>query len=721
MSSTLASSTAGPSPASLRSLQLASPEESNGRWPSSQAVKFIRRTSGNSVNSTQYSLDSDSSPHPLRQSVSVDELESTAGLRREGNKPFGNLPSTSERAEEQFSAPPPTDYFAQNEWTPSHAPESQGSSRKRSSATVTLANAAKGRVANGRDSPAPLHGRTNSDDRGNHTALAHVPSPVLPPSGSAEALGRLFRGAQLPSNGRHISSGFSFPAYLGSAYGISRADWALFTSEIRSFNRCTKWDIAFVLSAASMTLGNSAAAVILTALLPALGISLIGGTVVTGGLGLLALLPLAVIPAAVVGDIVRRSAKRRNLKTAREYGAIERVLKEWNDVYFHPKGLSVKIELPKEDVHGMKDMDLLTRKWTKHVRESRILPRLGLGQNFGRAPAVKESTEGSGEQDNGDSNEPSDSLMASTPKQQKETLPLPRQNPAADRTSDVSSNSHDGAPKEAESNAPQSSATDDSTPSRAKSVSNSDTPQAEQKALPRETTPASSLAVDGNASINAVDDAHPSIVPSVSPPLGAHVDAHEDALDQDNTTPRQGHQESPIREKPKAKAKPRNPTKSKSGGKRVLFFRHGFFPKQQRRPSSISSTSFSSSAARHQHSSSTRPFGLRPTGISDNAGSEAASMSASSSSSSRAPAPDLTWSERWRALQARRAARHADKDKRHALRRGRIVLIPIGTPEPAMGAIPQGAIQRDVLRRRKLVRVIGKSRKRGRGKRVSRV
>ena len=145
----------------------------------------------------------------------------------------------------------------------------------------------------------------------------------------------LSRGLQVPSRTRYVSSGFAFPVVLEQA-GISKETWTEFTSEISSH--------------ASLSRGQ--------------WLTTIGGGAGIGFVCVWIFGPLGLLPAALVGRKVRNEKEHLNIATSKSNGALVACLKRWNDTYFSPKGLSIRIDLPGE-TEDMEVMDVSTSKLFK--------------------------------------------------------------------------------------------------------------------------------------------------------------------------------------------------------------------------------------------------------------------------------------------------------------------------------------------------------------------
>ncbi|KAI9787997.1 MAG: hypothetical protein M1816_007301 [Peltula sp. TS41687] len=183
---------------------------------------------------------------------------------------------------------------------------------------------------------------TNSD----FNSTPPPPSPQQPLDGSN--LGGqnvpatvLSRGLQVPSVSRFASSGFPYPDILAS-YGISRVDWALFTSEITQAAQMKAGDWA-------LAIGGGA------------GTFLVAGMVIAWW---------GVIPAYFVGRSIHRKREKENLARARDTGLLEQKLLKWNQDYFAPKGVLIRLDLPGES-HGIGNMDVHTEKCSHCCQKKR--------------------------------------------------------------------------------------------------------------------------------------------------------------------------------------------------------------------------------------------------------------------------------------------------------------------------------------------------------------
>lgn len=154
-------------------------------------------------------------------------------------------------------------------------------------------------------------------------AVVPGPETFVPPV-EGESMGHasesvLSRGLQVPSNSRFVSSGFPYPEVLDS-YQVSTASWNSFTAEITEEASMTPSDWAVAVA------GGASAFVV-------------GGIFVSW---------LAIIPAFFVGRSIHRNRETQNLAKARNMGDLEAKLLKWNEEYFAPRGLLIRLDLPGE-------------------------------------------------------------------------------------------------------------------------------------------------------------------------------------------------------------------------------------------------------------------------------------------------------------------------------------------------------------------------------------
>ena len=156
--------------------------------------------------------------------------------------------------------------------------------------------------------------READDDEPSSAPQAIPPTRSLPGHATAAALAR---GLQVPTHSRLVTSGFPYPDVLG-AHDVSPADWARFTAEITAAAHLTAGDWALSLGGGTGTL-------------------LVAGLFV-GWFGL--------IPAYFVGRRLHERLEQRNLELAKTAGPLEQQLLAWNEDFFAPRGLLIRLDLP---------------------------------------------------------------------------------------------------------------------------------------------------------------------------------------------------------------------------------------------------------------------------------------------------------------------------------------------------------------------------------------
>ncbi|MCJ1370969.1 hypothetical protein MMC20_002184 [Loxospora ochrophaea] len=164
---------------------------------------------------------------------------------------------------------------------------------------------------------------------------ASIISPTSDEPGYAKET-TLLRGLQVPARFSYVSSGFKYPKILASN-GVSKEHWSAFTDEI---TKCSHLSPSQWLT----TIGGAA------------GTWLAGGMVV-GFLG--------AIPAAVVGHKMRRRREESNFIAAAASGVLRQCVNRWNQTFFVPKGLSIRVDIP-GDCTDLEDMDVSTSKLFKY-------------------------------------------------------------------------------------------------------------------------------------------------------------------------------------------------------------------------------------------------------------------------------------------------------------------------------------------------------------------
>ncbi|KAL1983263.1 hypothetical protein VTN96DRAFT_285 [Rasamsonia emersonii] len=160
-------------------------------------------------------------------------------------------------------------------------------------------------------------------------------APLLFPSRSGEpglADERLLsRGLQVPSKSSLLTSGFEYPAVLAN-YHVSEDDWARFTREITEGAKLSarQW---------STVIGSGL------------------GTLVIGGMMVGFFSP---VPAVMVAAKTRQSKEMKNLAAAVAMGSestLPRRIKEWNESFFKPRGVMIRVDLPYQ-TESLEEMDV---------------------------------------------------------------------------------------------------------------------------------------------------------------------------------------------------------------------------------------------------------------------------------------------------------------------------------------------------------------------------
>ncbi|KAJ5152574.1 uncharacterized protein N7482_009052 [Penicillium canariense] len=173
---------------------------------------------------------------------------------------------------------------------------------------------------------------------------------LLPPGsdepGQAVA-STLTRGLQVPSRTSAATSGFDYPAVL-TQYGISPGDWQQFTQVIGDEAKLSRQQWSTVIG-------------------KGLGTLAIGGLMI----GL-----LGAVPAIFVARNARKRQEQRNLIAAMAGMKGERLSRDishWNETFFRPKGVLIRVDLPDEYLGEMSKMDLhrSDRPWGRSEAEAR--------------------------------------------------------------------------------------------------------------------------------------------------------------------------------------------------------------------------------------------------------------------------------------------------------------------------------------------------------------
>ncbi|EAW09060.1 uncharacterized protein ACLA_078080 [Aspergillus clavatus NRRL 1] len=176
-------------------------------------------------------------------------------------------------------------------------------------------------------------------------------------SGSASSTySALTHGLQVPSRADYFTSGFVYPPVLRD-FAITPTHWTQFTHELATHVKLSRgqW---------------------VTTVAKALGALALGGTM----LGV-----LGAVPAVLVGRKARRNREEMNLviaaaepvaeveverdgdedvlgKGERKAGALARTVQRWNETFFRPRGLRVRVEVPWEGLEEMDEMEVSGRE-----------------------------------------------------------------------------------------------------------------------------------------------------------------------------------------------------------------------------------------------------------------------------------------------------------------------------------------------------------------------
>lgn len=142
----------------------------------------------------------------------------------------------------------------------------------------------------------------------------------------------LTRGLQVPSRTSATTSGFAYPDEL-SRYDISPESWSEFTAAICEEAKLSRQQWTTVIG-------------------KGLGTLALGGVMI-GFLG--------AIPAIFVAKNARKRQEQRNLIASMAGARGERLsrhIAHWNDTFFRPRGVLIRVDLPDEYLDDMDIMDL---------------------------------------------------------------------------------------------------------------------------------------------------------------------------------------------------------------------------------------------------------------------------------------------------------------------------------------------------------------------------
>jgi hypothetical protein len=150
----------------------------------------------------------------------------------------------------------------------------------------------------------------------------------------------LSKGLQVPSRTSASSSGFDYPDEV-VRYGITPEHWRQFTQAIQDEAKLSRKQWTTVIG-------------------KGLGTLAIGGLMI-GFLG--------AFPAVLVARTAQKRQERRNLNASMAGVRGERLsrhISHWNETFFRPRGVLIRVDLPDEYLDDMRDMDL-------HKKESSSL------------------------------------------------------------------------------------------------------------------------------------------------------------------------------------------------------------------------------------------------------------------------------------------------------------------------------------------------------------
>ncbi|PKX89016.1 uncharacterized protein P174DRAFT_446088, partial [Aspergillus novofumigatus IBT 16806] len=148
------------------------------------------------------------------------------------------------------------------------------------------------------------------------------------------------RGIQIPSKHDYFTSGFAYPPFLAH-YDISPHHWTQFTHDLNEEVKLSPRQWA-------------------TTVAKGVGVLALGG-MMAGVLG--------AIPAVLVARKARRNREERNLIIAASERPAEidadsgsrlsRKVERWNETFFRPRGIMVRVDLPWEELDEMQGMEVL--------------------------------------------------------------------------------------------------------------------------------------------------------------------------------------------------------------------------------------------------------------------------------------------------------------------------------------------------------------------------
>lgn len=176
-----------------------------------------------------------------------------------------------------------------------------------------------------------------SPSREHHPSIDEKPRdqfilPTEPDEPGFAVASTLSRGLQVPSRTAACTSGFDYPDEL-SRYDISQEHWCQFTQAICDEAKLSRQQWTTLMG-------------------KGLGTLAIGGLMI-GFLG--------AIPAVFVVRNARKRQEQRNLiaSMAGVRGEhLSRHISHWNETFFRPRGVLIRVDMPDEYLAEMKDMNL---------------------------------------------------------------------------------------------------------------------------------------------------------------------------------------------------------------------------------------------------------------------------------------------------------------------------------------------------------------------------
>ncbi|CAG7966709.1 unnamed protein product [Penicillium olsonii] len=155
----------------------------------------------------------------------------------------------------------------------------------------------------------------------------------------------LRRGLQVSARSTVSSSAFDYPEEL-ACYGVSREDWAQFTQTISQGAKLSRQQWTTVIGRSMGALG-------------------VGGLMI-GVLG--------AIPAVFIARLSKRRQEQRNLISAMagvDGDHLAQHITQWNETFFRPRGILIRIDLPDEYLDDLDHMDISKNGALRDSRKDR--------------------------------------------------------------------------------------------------------------------------------------------------------------------------------------------------------------------------------------------------------------------------------------------------------------------------------------------------------------